>query len=68
MGEHKKERGDFLAIPVVKTSPSSEEGAGSTSGQRTKISFALRPKKSNSATNSIKTLKLVHIEKNLKSK
>ena len=45
MGEHKKERGYFLAIPVVKTSPSSEKGAGSTSGQRTKISSALWPKK-----------------------
>ena len=43
-GEHKKERGYFLAIPVVKTSPSSEKGAGSTSGQRTKISSALWPK------------------------
>ena len=46
MGEHKKERGDFPGTPVVTTSPSSEEGADSISGQRTKISFALWPKKS----------------------
>ena len=46
MGEHKKERGDFPGTPVVKTSPSSEDGAGSASGQRTKVSFALWPKKS----------------------
>ena len=47
MGEHKKERGDFPGTPVVTTSPSSEEGADSISGQRTKILNASRHNQKN---------------------
>ena len=49
---------------MVKTSPSNVGVAGSISGQRTKIPDALMPKKKNdTATNSIKTLKMIHIKK-----
>ena len=36
---------DFPGSPVVKTSPSNAEGAGSIPGQRAKIPHALWPKK-----------------------
>ena len=61
--------GDFPGGPVVKTSPSNAEGVGSISGQGAKIPHASQPKnqniKQNSVTNSIKTLKMVHIKQNL---
>ena len=53
---------------MVKTSPSNAGGEGSIPGQETKIPHASRPKnpkhRSNTVTNSIKTLKMVHIKKN----
>ena len=58
---------------MVKTSLSSARGTDSISGQGAKIPHALGPKKpknktSNIVTNSIKTLKMVHIKKKLKKK
>ena len=53
---------------VIKTSPSSAGGAGWIPGRGAKISHASWPKtpkhenKNNIATNSIKTLKMVHIK------
>ena len=38
---------DFPDGPMVKTSPSTAEGASSTPGQRAKISHASRPKNKN---------------------
>ena len=62
--------GTFKHMPttsVVRSSPSNAAGAVSIPGQGTKILHASRPKKpqniSNTATNSIKTLKMVHIKK-----
>ena len=51
---------------MVKTLPSKAEGEGSISGQRAKIPGASGPKnknikRSNIATNSVKTFKMVHI-------
>ena len=60
---------DFPGGPVVKTSPSNAGGAGSISSQGAKISHALQPKNQNvnnrsgGVTNSIKTLKTIHIKK-----
>ena len=57
---------DFPGGPVVKTSPSNAGGAGSIPGRGAKIPHASRPKnqnRSNTVTNSIKTLKMVHIKK-----
>jgi len=53
---------------LVKTSPSNAGGVGLTPGQAAKIPRALWPKKSSQnqnsiITNSIKTLKTVHIKK-----
>ena len=60
---------------MVKTLPSNAGGAGSILGWGAKIPHALRPKKpkhkknrSNIVTNSIKTLKMVHIKKYYKKK
>ena len=57
---------------MVKTSPSNTGGVGSIPGQGAKIPHASWPKnqnRSNIVTNSIKTLKMVHIKKkNLKKK
>ena len=64
---------DFPGGPVVKTSPSNAGGAGSISSQGAKISHALQPKNQNvnnrsgGVTNSIKTLKTIHIKKNLEN-
>lgn len=57
--------------PVVKISPSNAGGAGSTPGLRAKIPYALWPKSQNKievkiVIKSTKTLKMVHIENNLK--
>ena len=55
---------DFLDGPVVKTSPSNAGVAGSIPGQGTKIPDASMPKKKkDKVTNSIKTLKMIHIKK-----
>ena len=64
---------DFLGDRVVKTWPSSAEGAGLIPGQGAKISPAFWPKKppkytSNVVTNSIKTIKMAHLKKSLKIK
>ena len=51
---------------MVDTLPPSVEGTGSIHGQEAKIPHALRPKDQNISsivTNSIKTLKMVHIKK-----
>ena len=51
---------------MVKTSPSNAGVAGSIPGQGTKIPGASRPKKKkkkDKVTNSIKTLKMIHIKK-----
>ena len=58
----------FPGDPVVKTWPSKAQGAGSNTGRGTRISYASWPNKSkhkterNIVTNSIKTLKEVHIK------
>ena len=59
---------------MVKTFPSSAGGVGSIPGQRAKIPQALKPKiqksiidRCNTVTNSIKTLKMVHIKKKKKN-
>ena len=67
------EEGDFPGGPVVKTSLSSARGTDSISGQGAKIPHALGPKKtknktSNIVTNSIKTLKMVHIKRKIFNK
>ena len=59
---------DFPGCPVVKTLPSNAGCAGSIPGQGAKISHASWSKnqtknRSNIVTNSVKTLKLVHIKK-----
>ena len=62
---------DFPGGPVVKTSPSNAGSAGSIPGWGAKIPHALQPKnqktenRSSIVTNSIKTLKMVHIKKNI---
>ena len=65
----KKHYGDFPDGPVVKTSLSSAGDAGLIPGLGAKIPHASQPKnqnikQSNFVTNSIKTLKMVHIKKN----
>ena len=71
----KTDLGDFPGGPVViKTSPSNAGGAGSIPGRGAKISHASWPKKpnhknkNNIVTNSIKTLKMVHIKRKKSSK
>ena len=63
----KKKCQDFHGGPVVKTSLSNAGTEGSTPGQRAKLPHDLQPKnqnvKGNILTNSIKTLKIVHIKK-----
>ena len=66
---------NFPGGPVVKTSPSNVGSAGSIPGWGAKIPHALRPKyqknpqnRSNIVTNSIKTLKMVHVKNKKKSK
>ena len=60
---------DFPDSPVVKTPPSDAGSTGLIPGQGAKILRALWPKrqnikiKSNMVTNSIKTLKMVHIKR-----
>ena len=59
---------DFPGGPVVNTSSSNAGDAGSIPGQGAKIPHAFRPQKpkhirSNIVTNSIKTLKMVHLKK-----
>ena len=61
----------FPGVPVVKTLPSNAGGVGLIPGLGTKIPNALRPKnqnlkQSNIVTNSIKTLRMVHIQKKKK--
>ena len=58
---------------MVETLPSRAEGAGLVPAQGAKILNASQPKnkhkkkkRNNTVTNSIKTLKMVHIKKNLK--
>ena len=59
---------------MVKTLPYNAGGLGSIPGQGANIPHALQPKKqninnkNNTAINSIKTFKMVHVEKNLKKK
>ena len=61
---------DFTGGPVVKTLPSNAGGAGSIPCRGAKIPHALGAKKSkhkgrsNFVTDSMKTLKMVHIKKN----
>ena len=62
--------GDFSGDPVVKTLPSNKGGTGSISsgGLRSHMPHSQKTKtqnRSNIVTNSIKTLKMVHIKKNL---
>ena len=65
---------DFPGGPVVGTSPSNAERASSLPGGGNKMLHALRPEKtknkngSNIVTNSVKTLKMVHIKKTFKEK
>ena len=73
----KKREGDFAGHPVIKTSLSSLGGASLIPCQGARILHASQPKKnqptnknqninnrSNIVTNSIKTLKMVHIKQN----
>ena len=59
--------GDFPGGPVIKTSLSNAGGVSSIPGRGAKIPHASWPKnqniKQNIVTNSIKTLKMVHIKK-----
>ena len=63
---------DFPGHPVVEISPSSSGSVGSIPGQEAKISHASQPKnpktsnRSKIVTNSMKTLKMVHIKKKKK--
>ena len=64
--------GTSLAVPVVDTLPCKAGDEGLIPGCGNKIPCALKPKKqntnrSNIVTNSIKTLKTVHIKKNKKN-
>ena len=67
----KSKNWDFSDGPVVKTLPSNAGGAGSIPGQGAKITYASGPKnqnikeRSSIVTNSIKTLKMVHIKKKI---
>ena len=66
--------GDFPVGPVVKPLSSTAGSMDSIPGWGAKIPHALQPKsqktwnRSNSVTNSIKTLKMVHIEVSQKEK
>ena len=66
--------GDFLGCPVVKTSPSNAGVMDSIPGQGAKIPHASQPKdqniknRSNVVTNSVKSLKMVHIKNILTKK
>ena len=65
--------GNFPGSPMVKTSPSNGGGTGSIPAWRAKMPPASRPKSQNRRqrqylTNSIKTLKMVHIKSNLKAR
>ena len=70
----KSSYGDFPGSSVVKTSPSNAGGTGLIPGWGAKIPHALQPKnqniknKSNIVTNSMKTLKMVHIKKIFKKR
>ena len=63
--------GDFPGSLVVKTPPSNAEGASLIPGWRAKIPHASWPQnqninnKSNIITNSIKTLKVIHVRKKI---
>ena len=65
---------DFLGGPLVKTLSFSAKGEGSIPGQGAEIPHGMWPKKqntnnrSNMSTNSIKTVKMVHIKKIFKKK
>ena len=64
---------DFPGSPVIKTLPSNAGCAGSIPGTATKIPHASWPKnqsmkQNNIVTNSVKTLKMVHIGKTFKKK
>ena len=64
---------DFPGSPVIKTLPSNARGAGSIPGRATKIPHASWPKnqrmkQNNIVTNSVKTLKMVHIGKTFKKR
>ena len=63
---------DFLVSAVIKTSPSSAWGMGLILGRGTKIPHVLQPKtqklEQNIITNSINTLKIVHIKNIWKKK
>ena len=75
---HLKKKTDLLDFPggpvVIKTSPSIAGGAGLIPGQGAKTTQASWPKKpnhknkNNTVTNSIKTLKMVHIKRKKSSK
>ena len=66
-------RQEFPFDPVVKTLPSNPGGASSIPGQGVRIPLALQPEQNkaknrgNIITNSIKTLKMVHIKKKKKN-
>ena len=75
----KHDAGDFAGGPVVNSLSSSAGDAGLIPGSGTKMPHASWPKRnqekkknkknrSNIVTNSIKTLKMVHIKNNLKKK
>ena len=63
---------DFTGDPLVKISPSSAESGCLIPGHATEIPHAYGPKTKTKqkqvVTNSIKTLKMVHIKKTLKKK
>ena len=77
MKSPKKEVKDFPGDPVVKTLPSKAGVAGTILDRGVKIRHALQPiipkhffqkRRCNIVTNSIKSLKLVHIKKIFKKK
>ena len=56
----------FPGIPVINTSPINARGAGSIYGWGAKLLYASQPKQKtekNIVTNSIRTLKMVHVKK-----
>ena len=64
---------DFPGSPVINTLPSNARGAGSIPGRATKIPHATwatnqSMKQNNIVTNSVKTLKMVHIGKTFKKR
>ena len=67
----KDESGDFPGGPVVKTSPSNAGGTGSILCWGAKILLVLKKQKQKTSktsilTNSVKTLKMVHLKKSFK--